>query len=93
VHGHLQADVSGLHSFGCHYNVSELSVMLWLDDQLLCPATVSAFRVQLPAIAGQLLHVRLEVIQRGSGRRSSSLSSMSSGRPGSGCRPPSRAQL
>ena len=65
VHGHLRAEFDALYAFTCHYDSSELSVRLWLDDKLLCPSDANNVDLQLPFAAGQLLHLRMEVIQRG----------------------------
>ena len=64
VHGHLVAPSTSLYSFLCAYDNSTMLAMLWVDDHLLCPTDANNVNQSIHATAGQLLHVRAEVIQR-----------------------------
>ena len=63
VWGYVVVPNDGLWSFTCRGNASQLQVMLWADDHVLCPKD-DEDNLQLPLSAGQLLHLRLEVVQQ-----------------------------
>ena len=64
VHGHLLVPRSGLYSFQCSYDPSQLTTLLWIDDHLLCPTDANNVNQSIHATASQLLHLRLEAVQR-----------------------------
>ena len=64
VQGHLLAPLTALYAFRCAYQPSDMQTLLWVDDHLLCPTDANNVNQSIHAQAGQLLHLRLDVIQQ-----------------------------
>ena len=63
LHGFLLAPSSAAFRFTCRCNDTQMQVLMWIDDHLMCPEDENNAGLVIPAVQGQLLHIRIEAIQ------------------------------